>query len=267
MVLERSVRNIGRALSELLLMGSYENKGGFLQNLSPPIRLAVFIAFQVYIVTLDNFMRAFLTAILLVAIAFTSRVSLAIVSLGALILSGPLALIVSLPSLFVKPTESLIPTVSFSVSYDDMARVTLFVLRAYLSVFNVLLLSATCSISSLACALSRFKVPKTIIFLLALTYLHFFAVARTLLSRLLGYTSRFGEPSGVRDYWRAYMSVFRLTLIDSFSYGYNVSLALKSRGFSKDTPILCNKSVSLGDILVFTFILTILTVAWIALKG
>ena len=267
MVFEKSVKNIMGVLSNLLHMGFYESRRGFLQNLSPPTRFAVLIALQVYIVTLDSFMRAFVAAVLLVAITATSKVPLAAISLGAAILSGPPVLIISLPSLFVKPTESLIPVISLTVSYEDITRAILFILRAYLSIFNILLLSATSSISSLACAFSLFRVPRTLIFLVVLTYLHVFTVIKAFLSRLLGYVSRFGKPSSVRGYWEAYMNVFRLTLIDSFSYGHSVSLALKSRGFSRDTPILCSRSVSLGDFLVSTFILAILIVTWIALKG
>jgi len=260
----KAARELEEAILAILSAGRYEGRKGFLQSLSPASRLLLLLVLQVFIVTINSIGEVVSAIIIVLLLVVASRVSLKELLIQTAALTLPFTLIIATPALFIKPSESLLPSFS-QPTLNDFMRVALFVLRVFLAVTNMLLLVHVAGIPSLACSLSYLRLPSSLTLLLTLTYIHVLTMLRNLRGKLLGYEARFGgSQRELRVAWRDRLSAFFLLLVEALSFKDSLTLALRSRGAMGGLNLACKTPTLHEYMLVVLLALFLLLVKVVA---
>ncbi|MFZ1414469.1 MAG: cobalt ECF transporter T component CbiQ [Defluviicoccus sp.] len=204
---------------------------GFLDTVSPSVRMGVSVAFAVTTVALDRLpllAAALMLAVVLAALARLPAASTArrIAGMDAFML----CVLAFLP--FTVPGMPLFAVAGLSASAEGLQQAVAIVLTANAVVLAVLALIGTLEPVALGHALAALKVPDKVVHLLLFT-VRYIAVLKSEYQRMvLALRARGFRPRGNRHTWNSFGWLFGMLLVRSFERAERIHAAMKCRGFS-----------------------------------
>ncbi|GCF14056.1 hypothetical protein Harman_19910 [Haloarcula mannanilytica] len=258
-LLDRTVAAIAASAQWFLLAEELPDRDGFLQAVTPTVKLVGIAALVALTVTQRTLSTVVALALLAAALAVLSRVP-ARTFLGRLTGPPAFALVVVAPQAFLMGGPSLgsLPLSAAGVDY-----VLTFVVRVTACVGFLSVLLVTTRFADLLGAFRRLRAPAIAVSLLAITYrylLLFFAELERMVRARRSRT--IAEPS-LRRNWRDSGHFVGSFLVRSLERGERVQRAARARGGTGPTPAQPRQPLGRAD-LAFGLVVTLAVVVVVA---
>lgn len=243
-LLDRTVATVADSARWFLLAEDLPDRDGFLQSVTPTVKLLGVVALVALTVTQRSLPTVAALALLSAALAALSRVP-ARTFLGRLTGPPAFALVVVAPQavLMGGPTLGSLPLSAAGVDY-----VVTFVVRVAACVGFLSVLLVTTRFADLLGALRRLRAPPIAVSLLGITYrylLLFFAELERMVRARRSRT--IAEPS-LRKNWRDSGNAVGAFLVRSLERGERVQRAARARGGTGRTPVRSRESLGAADL-------------------
>jgi len=254
----RTLREGGRILQDTLLAGRLAKKKGLLQSLNPKVKIisTFFLIFTV--IFTNNLLVALLMCAVLYILAFSSRIPLGFYVRRSWFFIPLFSVFVAFPSLFIYGETPLLSLNLFGfhlcVFREGLLRMLVFVFRVYLSVSALLLLIYTTELSRILVSLCSFGVPKSLLFMVALTYRYLFLFLDELYGILIGWESRTVARLSLNKLWSGGAMSVGALLIRAYERGERIYMAMKARGYDGQIRFPNTEKLKLRD---YVYLMTI----------
>ncbi len=242
----------------------YSNINSIINRRDPRIKVIVFFLFILVILsTRPELVLVFATyAILIFVLILLSKIPIEFVIKRSLTII-PFVLMIAIFTPFLKngDTAKVYTIGKFNINYDGLIVFWNILIKSYLSVLCMILMTASTRFSDLLKAFEKLKVPKLIVILLSFTYRYIFVFQDELQSMIRAKEAR----SYRRKRWlnfKILASMIGVLFIRAYERGERVYYAMLSRGFDGSIKTTKEMSLTKGDI----YFLSILAIVLILIR-
>lgn len=260
-VLNRTVAEISARFHEFLLTGRIAARDGFLQNVTPVVKLVgIFVLVVTTVATRNPIVLGGLLFVSL-GLARISKIPLRLhVSRWLFVVA--FSVVVVLPQLFLMGGQPLVGAFGLTISAAGAAYVLQFTLRVAASVSFLSLIILTTDFDAVLGALRRLRMPETIVSIMAITYRYLLLFFAELNRMVLAQQSRTFERTSIRESWRRLGNLLGTFFLRTIERGERVQLAARSRGGNRSLqPYERNEELTRYDY-VFGFGVAVILAAW-----
>lgn len=235
--IERSIVGALSFLKESAFSDEAALRKGFLQSISPALKIAAFLFFIILIMVTKNIfaLLGIYTAALL--LACLSRISLGFFLKRTWVFIPLFSLFIAIPALFsfVTPGEALvvfkIAGLKMIITRQGLCGAGLFIMRVTDSVSFAVLLSVTTRHFELLRALRIFKIPQVFVMTLGMCYRYIFLFVEIVENMCLAIKSRIGSGVHYKKGQRVVSCNIACLWIRSCKLNQDVYKAMLSRGY------------------------------------
>jgi len=224
-------------------------RDGFLQALQPLSTLLGIAALLVGVVVSRDPLVVAALAVLPLALAVASSVSLRRLAAR----TAPVAvtsLVIVAPQAVLLPGPSLTEIAGFTVTVDGVVYVLTFALRVWTGVALLAVLVLTTPFADIVAALRRLRVPVALVWVFVLTYRYLFLFFSELRRLLRARESRTDGSRGFRKRWRDLGQLSGTFLVRSLERGERVHRGMRARGGARPPdPYDRTGKAALADVL------------------
>ncbi len=223
-----------------------------IHRIDPRVKLVTAMAFILFIISTEprSFTAFALYGVLIVSLVLLSKVPLVFVFKRSLVVI-PFVLMIAIFIPFVKEGEIAggysFGSLRITVTYDGLTILWNVLIKSYLSILCMILLSTTTKISNLLKALESMKVPRIITMILSFMYRYSFVLVGELLTMKRAKDSRTVGGSTFSQR-RALASMVGALFLRSYQRGERVYLAMASRGYDGSARTLSQLHLRKQDI-------------------
>ncbi len=247
--LEATLQGFTRAVSKALQSEHAAAQPGLLQQLDPRVRVLGIFGLVVSVILCRRIEA--IAAILLVAIAIaaTSRVSLASLAKRVWLVVLGFSGVIALPALFITPGEALatLPALHLSISVQGVRAAVLLVLRVETAATLTTVLVLATAWTHILKALRSLHLPAEIVIMLAMTHRYVFLLIETANQMFESRKSRtVGTLSGA-ERRKMTARTAGVLLSKSIELSQEVYLAMLSRGFRGEVRLLADFRLKARD--------------------
>jgi len=233
------LRNFLKTFQDIMFVEKFSMRNAFLQKIDPRIKLFSFTFLIITAISSNSIVSLFPLLIILILFSFFSDIPFKFFFFRTSIFIPIFAAIISLPLLFITPGNIL---VSFNlggffiiITLNGIIKAINFILKIWICVAALTLLILTTSFSKIINALQSFKIPKLFILMIALTYRFIFLFIDEAYRMVLAKEARTIKKQKKIEIMKNIGSIISNLFIRAYERGERVYLAMKSRGYSKDT--------------------------------
>ena len=240
----------------------YSQIDSFLNKIDPRIKVASFLIFilSINFTKPTSLLSFILYGLILAVLILLSKVPAVFIFKRSLIII-PFVLTIAIFIPFFKKGEIAgaysFGTLRLTITYDGLIIFWNVLIKAYLSILCMILLTATTKFSNLLKALQNLRCPQLIIMIISFMYRYIFLITDELMKMQQAKDSRsIANSNWLRTKTNA--SMLGTLFIRSYERAESVYLAMQARGFSGDIRILnnfCLKNKDLAFLLVIIILL------------
>ncbi|MFX1562098.1 MAG: cobalt ECF transporter T component CbiQ [Promethearchaeota archaeon] len=252
-----------KVLGDSLRIEKFASRNGLLQRIDPRVKLLAFTGFIVVAVLLQNIIQFLLMLSCLIILAVGSRIPLrAFFGRQSMLILFSLTIVLPLP--FITPGYALltIPVGPWFVwvTFEGMYRAVFFLLRVWLCVSALSLLTLTTRFNSLIHGMERLRFPRLFIQLTAITYRFIFLFTDEAYRMGLARQARTVHKERVVRLrtWRTISSMIGSLFVRAYERGEKVYQAMLARGYTGKFQMIDELHFGVKD---FGFGLALLAVA------
>jgi len=264
--LESTLQGFTRALSKALLSEHAAGQPGLLQHLDPRVRVVGILALVLSVVICRRHEAIVALLLVAIAIAATSRVSLASLAKRVWLVILGFTGLIALPALFLTPGEPffMVPALHLSISVQGVRTALLLVLRVETAATLTTVLVLSTAWTHILKALRSLHLPAEIVTMLAMTHRYVFLLIETANQMFESRQSRtVGVLSG-SEQRKMTARTAGVLLSKSIELSHEVYLAMLSRGFRGEVRLLTDFRLQPRDYVGLTaFIFTCCLAVWI----
>ncbi|MFC1968300.1 cobalt ECF transporter T component CbiQ [Chloroflexota bacterium] len=250
----------------------YSDLDSFIHKLDPRTKLLATLAFILAVVaTPPTRWQAFACyLVLLAALILISRLQILYVLRRALVII-PFVLMIAIFIPFFKEGERAggynVWLWEVSVTYSGLLVLWNVVIKAWLSVLSMILLTATTPLPNLLKGMAQLKLPQVLVMILSFMYRYIFILADEAMRMRRAWESRNFSTSRKRHI-RTVGSMIGTLFLRSYERGERVYAAMLARGFEGQARTLHQLSFGRGDFLygvtLFLFLASVSLVTWLS---
>lgn len=251
--MDRSISDFLKAFREASILERYNSASGLLQKIDPRVKLVVFLALILASVASNSpySLALFLSA--LFSLAPLSKIPLKAFLFRSLFFITLFSAVIALPIPFITPGSPLasfkILNASLQITGRGARLAALFVLRVWVCVSSVALLTLTTRFSALIKAMESFRFPKVFTMMASITYRFIFLFIDEAYRMALAREARGGGKMSKIGAMKSVGLMISTLLIRAYERGERVYLAMKNRGYRGATPSLNDLKFNFNDIL------------------
>jgi cobalt/nickel transport system permease protein len=254
------LRNFLKKFQDIMFIEKISMEEAFLQKIDPRIKLFAFTFLIITTIFSNSIISLFPLLIVLILFSFSSNISFKFFFLRTCIFIPIFAAIISLPLPFITPGSIL---ASFNlngffiiITLNGIIKAINFVFKIWICVATLTLLILTTSFSKIINALQSFKLPKLFILMIALTYRFIFLFIDEAYRMILAKEARTIKKQKKIEIMKNIGSIISNLFIRAYERGERVYLAMKSRGYSKDSSLKIEVGTHEND-WIFLFVIII----------
>lgn len=240
----------------------YSDINSIINRRDPRIKVIVFFLLILTIVsTCPELFSVFaIYAVLIFVLILLSKIPIKFIIRRSLVIV-PFVLMIAIFTPFLKKGEIIreysLGTIKLNVSYDGLVVFWNVLIKSYLSILCMILLTASTRFSDLLKALEKLKVPKLIVTLLSFTYRYIFVFQDELQSMTRAKESRsYGRKRWLN--FKTLASIVGVLFIRAYERGERIYHAMRSRGFDGSIKTITDMNLTKSDICFLSIIAIIL---------
>lgn len=240
----------------------YSNINSIINRRDPRIKIVVFFLFILIILSThpELFFAFAVYAILIFVLILLSKIPIKFIIRRSLVII-PFVLMIAIFIPFLKKGEIAggysVGSIKLNVSYDGLMVFWNVLIKSYLSILCMILLTASTRFSDLLKAFEKLKIPKLIVILLSFTYRYIFVFKDELQSMTRAKESRsYGKRRWLN--FKTLANIVGVLFIRAYERGERVYYAMRSRGFEGSIKTMTDMSLTKSDIYFLSIILLIL---------
>lgn len=240
----------------------YSDRKSVIHQIDPRIKIVIFFTYIIFVILTPakyfTQFSAYLALILFVAVL--SRVPLFYIFKSSLVII-PFSILIAIFIPFFKEGEiaGIYNFVIFqlTVTYNGLWILWNILIKSWLSVFAIIILSSTTKFSDLLKGLEKLFIPRVFLMILSFMYRYIFILMDEAMKMKCAWKSRYFGGKFITQI-KVFANIIGLLFIRAFERGERVYLAMCSRGFKGKVIILNPLRVKLFDIFFAIGFLTIL---------
>ncbi|HXY48906.1 MAG TPA: cobalt ECF transporter T component CbiQ [Terriglobales bacterium] len=264
--IEATLRGFTAAISKALVSETAASQPGLLQTLDPRVRvLGLFTLVAAVVLSRRISVIAGLFAIA-VLMATASRVRVVVLAKRVWLIVLGFSGLIALPAVFVTPGQPIfrMPWLPLAVTAQGLRGATRLVLRAETAATLTTVLALSTPWAHLLKALRSLHLPAEVVTMLAMTHRYVFLLVETAGQMFESRQSRTVGALPGREQRRMAARTAGVLLTKSIELSHQVFLAMRSRGFRGEVPLLQDLRMKAHDYLGLMVLVLIAGVAvWI----
>lgn len=237
----------------------YSDLNSFIHKLDPRCKIVCFLLYILFVVlnAPTNISRFFLYFMVILSVVFLSRLPIVYVLKRSLVVI-PFVILVAIFIPFLKENQ-VSGGYNLSGTYNKLTIFWNILIKSYLAVLSMIVLSSTTKFSMLLKGLEMLKVPKILIMILSFMYRYIFV--------LIDEAERLERARNIRyfggHYFRQikiFANIIGLLFIRAYERGERVYQSMVARGFDGEIRTLSNLKFKKVDILFSVIFISILVI-------
>lgn len=241
----------------------FSNINSIVNRRDPRIKIIAFFLFILIILSTrsNSFLLFGLYAVIIFVLILLSRIPIKFILNRSLIII-PFVLMIAVFAPFIRKggiiKEYSLGTIKLNVSYDGLMVFWNVLIKSYLSILCMILLTTSTRFSDLLKAFEKLKIPRLIVILISFTYRYVFVFQDELQSMIRAKESRsYGRKRWLN--FKILANMIGVLFIRAYERGERVYYAMRSRGFEGSIKTMTNMSLAKSDI-YFLFIIVIILI-------
>lgn len=237
----------------------YSDIESFIHRLDPRIKIISCIIFILFIIFTrpNSFIVFILYGLLLIILILSSRIPVKFFFKRSLVII-PFVLMISIFIPFIKQGKVAggysLGTLKLTLTYDGLMIFWNILIKAYLSILCMILLSASTNFSYLLKALEKLKIPSLITMVLSFMYRYIFVIQDELDKMRQAKESR-SIGGSAWFHFKALANMIGVLFIRAYERAESVYLAMCSRGFSGRIKTIDEFHITRKDLVFFVTII------------
>ena len=264
--IEATLRGLTAAVSKALVSEKAASQPGLLQTVDPRVRvLGLFTLVAAVVLSRRISVIAGLFAIA-VFLAIASRVQVVVLAKRVWLIIFGFSGLMALPAVFVTPGQPIfrMPLLPLSITAQGLRGAARLVLRTETAATLTAVLALSTSWSHLLKALRSLHLPAEVVTMLAMTHRYVFLLVETAAQMFESRQSRTVGALRGREQRRMAARTAGVLLTKSIELSHQVFLAMRSRGFRGEVPLLKDLRMKARDYLGLMIVVLVAAVAvWI----
>ncbi|MGB9597027.1 MAG: cobalt ECF transporter T component CbiQ [Candidatus Poribacteria bacterium] len=240
----------------------YSNINSIINRRDPRIKIILFFLFILIILSTrpELFLVFVIYAVIIFVLMLLSKIPIKFIIKRSLVII-PFVIMIAIFTPFLKKGEIAggysLGNIKLNVSYDGLMVFWNVLIKSYLSILCMILLTASTKFSDLLKAFEKLKIPRLIVILLSFTYRYIFVFQDELQSMTRAKESRsYGKKRWIN--FKTLANMVGVLFIRAYERGERVYYAMRSRGFEGSIKTMTDMTLTKSDIYFLSVIVTIL---------
>jgi cobalt/nickel transport system permease protein len=230
---------------------------GLLQKIDSKAKLISFIALILASISFASVYSLIFFLTLNFLLAFASKISFKTFFLRTFFFITFFSTLIAIPTLFMVRGVTLISfniySVTLQLTKEGILYALKFILRVWVCISSLTLLTLTTKFSSIINAMESFRIPKVFTMMTSVTYRFLFLFIDEAYRMMLAKENRTVNKMRRIDYMKTLASMMSSLFIRAYERGEKVYLAMKNRGYSMETRSLNTVKFQFKDALFIFF--------------
>jgi len=224
----------------------YADLESFIHRIDPRVKIVTFFAFILFVVLTNEtaYLSFLLYGTILLILLFSSRIPFLFMFKKSLVVI-PFVVLIAIFIPFIKKENGII--LFWGI-----------VIKSYLSILSMILLTSSTKFTNLLKALEKLKLPKIFIMIISFMYRYSFLIVDEVQRMQRAKESRTFQKQNPIYALKTLSNIVGVLFLRSYERGERVYLAMCSRLFQGDIKTIDTLRIKLNDILFLTFISTAL---------
>jgi len=224
----------------------YADLESFIHRIDPRVKIVTFFAFILFVVLTNEtaYLSFLLYGTILLILLFSSRIPFLFMFKKSLVVI-PFVVLIAIFIPFIKKENGII--LFWGI-----------VIKSYLSILSMILLTSSTKFTNLLKALEKLKLPRIFIMIISFMYRYSFLIVDEVQRMQRAKESRTFQKQNPIYALKTLSNIVGVLFLRSYERGERVYLAMCSRLFQGDIKTIDTLRIKLNDILFLTFISTAL---------
>lgn len=229
------LRGMLRTFEDIIYSEKFPAFNGVLQKIDPRVKFCCFIAFILTAVVARTVTSLIILFILVIILSVASKIPPKFFFLRTTIFIPTFAAVIASPLLFITLGRPLAiigyDKYFLSITWEGVYKAACFTLRVWVCVASLTLLVLTTRFSRLVHALEKFKMPKVLVVMTAITYRFVFLFINEAYRMVLAKEARTVKKEGKLHTMKSLAHIISTLFIRAYERGERVYMAMMARGY------------------------------------